>query len=156
MPCLMAPIVKRQSEEIDQAHHKLRELQSALVGITGINDQCMERLTRVEEQSSRHTVLMETLRGEIDGVGIKQDAILARLESVEEVGHDTNALIKRHINESTQAASEDHLDRLREVERIAGKLVKITVLLSMIVVALGATYKILSGEALSFLLGWLQ
>jgi uncharacterized protein YhaN len=149
--CVQDHIIRRQSHELDAAHTKIREIEAETARLAALLAQTGERLAQLEGQSGQHTRLIEVISGKIDAIGLKYDSIVQHLTTLEEVVRNTNTLLLDRLTRSKAEANADHVERLKEIEKITFRLVKITGFLSLIVFVLSALWKIAFGPGLSAL-----
>lgn len=153
--CVQEAFIRRHAAEIDAAHTKIRELQADIASLQALNQQYLERLVRVEDQTGRHSNLLEVIKGELDAIRVLQASSATQMNVLEELVRDTNRLIQTHVTASKIADSQEHVERLSEIERMTIRMVKITGLLSALVLVVSAVWKVVFGPGIGALLSGL-
>lgn len=132
--CLHQSVIARYGHEINAAHAKIRDLEGQITMMGTQFQHADTRLVRVEDQTTRNTHTLELILGRLDAFGLKYDSIAQHLSALEELVRDTNTAILGRLRVEREEATEDHLSRLREVEGVTTRLIKIAGLLTVLIV----------------------
>ena len=132
--CLHQSVIARYGHEINAAHAKIRDLEGQIAMIGTQLTHSDSRLVRVEDQTTRNTNTLELILGRLDAFGLKYEAIAQHLSALEELVRDTNIAILSRLKAEREDATEAHVSRLREVEGITTRLIKIAGLLTVLIV----------------------